>query len=705
MSLPTEAADPLSQSSVSEIMSESVEGIYGCASEAPSVAPGADQRALSPKTSTPGRGGVPFGTGVEGHSCFKSPSCHEFPRRNTPKRQAPLPPSVATQAPSGVLQSPSPVPQSPSVVPHSPSVVQHPASVVPQSPSVVQLPPSVVQHPASVVPQSPSGTPQPPSPASFEANKPQEVVHNLNQLVSHPVVVLPKGRVPTTSQHNFPSRATPRNLNSLVTKHIDDDSDSDTTMSESFSEHVIFPRPQLPVPRVSSHQIPYAQQHSPRQVFHEPLRQSPQLPSHGFVSSRLIEAPITVPNDSVTSTAHLEDTHGALRQRSRRIVHSSSDPTVSVSPFARPTRQPSRQPLSPPGLDHLSEEEGSCEAEERQALIPSRYDVTESRYRSPHMPPLQRTDSTVTVAHISEDVLVSSRLKLKVTLTNLTVVTVVAALVLPNTAQVLYTAFRLAFGTLFPAYYSYKAVRTKDVKEYVKWMMYWIVLAFFSLSETVTDLLFGSWVPFYFEFKMVVVLWLLSPATKGASILYRQLIHPWLSRQEENIDAYITRAKQQGYSTLLQLGTRAVNWATTAFVTTAVKGTTTLAHHLRHSVTSEGLRSGARGRRAIAKRPEDQQAPSPLFQDLSDPYEAPRTLHDYDEPAGTGGPIIRELSESPDGSRIRDPNETSEGLVFEDVSDVLEEEEPRLRGELRRRVENPQPSSPQPQPQPSKISS
>ena len=30
-----------------------------------------------------------------------------------------------------------------------------------------------------------------------------------------------------------------------------------------------------------------------------------------------------------------------------------------------------------------------------------------------------------------------------------------------------YNSFRLVFGTLYPAYASYKAVKTKNVKEYV----------------------------------------------------------------------------------------------------------------------------------------------------------------------------------------------------------------------------------------------
>lgn len=38
--------------------------------------------------------------------------------------------------------------------------------------------------------------------------------------------------------------------------------------------------------------------------------------------------------------------------------------------------------------------------------------------------------------------------------------------------------------------------------------------------------------PFYYELKIVFVLWLLSPTTKGSSILYRKLIHPQLARRE-----------------------------------------------------------------------------------------------------------------------------------------------------------------------------
>ncbi|XP_019895723.1 receptor expression-enhancing protein 2 isoform X4 [Musca domestica] len=128
----------------------------------------------------------------------------------------------------------------------------------------------------------------------------------------------------------------------------------------------------------------------------------------------------------------------------------------------------------------------------------------------------------------------------------------------------------LSFGTLYPAYASYKAVRTKNVKEYVKWMMYWIVYAFFTCTETFTDI-FLSWFPFYYEVKVVIVLWLLSPATKGSSTLYRKFVHPMLTRREQEIDEYLNQAKERGYSAVLQLGSKGVNYATNVIMQTAIK--------------------------------------------------------------------------------------------------------------------------------------
>ncbi|XP_076834970.1 receptor expression-enhancing protein 3a isoform X3 [Brachyhypopomus gauderio] len=128
----------------------------------------------------------------------------------------------------------------------------------------------------------------------------------------------------------------------------------------------------------------------------------------------------------------------------------------------------------------------------------------------------------------------------------------------------------LVLGTLYPAYYSYKAVRSKDVKEYVRWMMYWIVFALYTVVETITDLSM-AWFPLYHELKVAFVIWLLSPYTRGASLIYRKFLHPLLASKEREIDEYIVQAKERSYETVVSLGRQSLTIAATAAVSAAVK--------------------------------------------------------------------------------------------------------------------------------------
>ncbi|XP_045436922.1 receptor expression-enhancing protein 1 isoform X2 [Pipistrellus kuhlii] len=144
----------------------------------------------------------------------------------------------------------------------------------------------------------------------------------------------------------------------------------------------------------------------------------------------------------------------------------------------------------------------------------------------------------------------------------------------------------LIFGTLYPAYYSYKAVKSKDIKEYVKWMMYWIIFALFTTAETFTDI-FLCWFPFYYELKIAFVAWLLSPYTKGSSLLYRKFVHPTLSSKEKEIDDCLVQAKDRSYDALVHFGKRGLNVAATAAVMAASK-----VAGLFHFVYSLDLREG-----------------------------------------------------------------------------------------------------------------
>ncbi|KAM8974594.1 receptor expression-enhancing protein 4 [Pelodytes ibericus] len=147
----------------------------------------------------------------------------------------------------------------------------------------------------------------------------------------------------------------------------------------------------------------------------------------------------------------------------------------------------------------------------------------------------------------------------------------------------------LVFGLLYPAYSSYKAVKTKNVREYVRWMMYWIVFALFMTVETFTDI-FVSWFPFYYEIKMAFVIWLLSPYTRGASLLYRKCVHPALSLREKEIDSYIVQAKERSYESVVSIGRKGLNIAATAAVQAATKSQGALVGRLR-SFSMQDLRA------------------------------------------------------------------------------------------------------------------
>lgn len=142
----------------------------------------------------------------------------------------------------------------------------------------------------------------------------------------------------------------------------------------------------------------------------------------------------------------------------------------------------------------------------------------------------------------------------------------------------------LILGTLYPAYRSYKAIKNKDVREHVKWMMYWIVFALFTTLETFLDIFF-SWFPFYYEIKILFILWVLSPATRGSSLLYKKVVHPMLNSREKEIDELIEKTKQQGYTTFLNLFTSGFQYASTLFMSSALKGQLLLGHQLKKSLS------------------------------------------------------------------------------------------------------------------------
>ncbi|GAA5831643.1 hypothetical protein JCM5353_000990 [Sporobolomyces roseus] len=126
---------------------------------------------------------------------------------------------------------------------------------------------------------------------------------------------------------------------------------------------------------------------------------------------------------------------------------------------------------------------------------------------------------------------------------------------------------------LYPTYASYKALKgstntsaftTNDdtdakrasvsVSELERWSMYWSIMAVVWAFQDWIEWSV-SWFPFYYEFKTLVILWLVLPQIQGSTYLYQFHLSPFLSSHENDIDHFLSSSR----SRLRSLGASYVN--------------------------------------------------------------------------------------------------------------------------------------------------
>lgn len=145
----------------------------------------------------------------------------------------------------------------------------------------------------------------------------------------------------------------------------------------------------------------------------------------------------------------------------------------------------------------------------------------------------------------------------------------------------------LALGTFYPAYRSYKALRSKSATEYLCWLRYWVVFACFVVVEAVCDI-FISWIPFYHELKIITVLCLLTRS--GSTIVYKNIVHPTISCHEAQIDQFLESTRTGGYNAVVNAGSRLLKYGSDMFINTAIKrglGESLVLAPISHAVTDD----------------------------------------------------------------------------------------------------------------------
>ena len=86
-------------------------------------------------------------------------------------------------------------------------------------------------------------------------------------------------------------------------------------------------------------------------------------------------------------------------------------------------------------------------------------------------------------------------------------------------------------GFVYPLFASFRAIETSSKDDDTQWLTYWVIYSLFSLTESLTDLLF-NWIPLYALFKSLFLVWCYHPQYKGASFVYSNLLKPLLSAKK-----------------------------------------------------------------------------------------------------------------------------------------------------------------------------
>ncbi|XP_033246731.1 receptor expression-enhancing protein 2-like [Drosophila miranda] len=113
------------------------------------------------------------------------------------------------------------------------------------------------------------------------------------------------------------------------------------------------------------------------------------------------------------------------------------------------------------------------------------------------------------------------------------------------------------YGTIWPAFYTFKAVSNGTQKDLTAWAKYWIVNAFIATFEVLADM-FISWVPLYGITKMTLMFWIGHTAPAANVWIFNSILGPLLFKHQKQIDHFLQRGKQQMLSEFFIWGTQII---------------------------------------------------------------------------------------------------------------------------------------------------
>ena len=95
-------------------------------------------------------------------------------------------------------------------------------------------------------------------------------------------------------------------------------------------------------------------------------------------------------------------------------------------------------------------------------------------------------------------------------------------------------------GFAYPAYKSIKSLESPQTGDDRQWLTYWTVYGLFVIFDDWSDFI-TSYIPYYFMMKLIFLIWLFSPTSKGAIFLYNTVIKSLFTKYSSKLDKIITK--------------------------------------------------------------------------------------------------------------------------------------------------------------------
>ncbi|XP_010536611.1 PREDICTED: HVA22-like protein e [Tarenaya hassleriana] len=86
-----------------------------------------------------------------------------------------------------------------------------------------------------------------------------------------------------------------------------------------------------------------------------------------------------------------------------------------------------------------------------------------------------------------------------------------------------------ALMLLYPLYASVIAMESPSKEDDEQWLAYWILYSLLTLSELILQSAL-EWIPIWYTMKLVLVVWLVMPQTRGASFIYERFVRGQLMK-------------------------------------------------------------------------------------------------------------------------------------------------------------------------------